>query len=115
MNLDGQVMIVTGGAGAIARAILRAFVDAGARVAVVDTSLERARGAAGEVGGFALAADLSRSDAAETMVRTVISECGRLDGLVHTVGGFAMGSVEQSDAAMFDRMFDLNLRTLFFA
>jgi NADP-dependent 3-hydroxy acid dehydrogenase YdfG len=49
------------------------------------------------------------------MVRAAVEGCGQLDGLIHTVGGFAMGRLEESQPADYDRMFDLNVRTLYHA
>jgi NADP-dependent 3-hydroxy acid dehydrogenase YdfG len=112
-QLDGQVFIVSGGGGAIARPILQAFADAGANVVVVDRGLEHASRAAETIGGLALAADLTTRDGAEQTVEAVITQLGRVDGLIHTVGGFAMGKVLEIDPAQYDQMFDLNVRTLF--
>ena len=47
------------------------------------------------------------------MANAVVGRHGRIDGLVHTVGGFAMGRIVDGDVATYDRMFDLNVRTLF--
>ena len=112
--LSDRVYVVTGGGGAIARAILRAFAGAGAQVVVVDRTLDHARAAAEEVGGLALAADLTTAAGADEMIRATVSARGRVDGLIHTVGGFAMGKVHEVDPAEYDRMFDLNVRSLFY-
>jgi NAD(P)-dependent dehydrogenase (short-subunit alcohol dehydrogenase family) len=115
MTLQDHVYIVTGGGGAIARPILRAFAAAGARPVVVDRTEELARGGADELGALALAADLSSPEVAEAMVRATLEHHGRLDGLIHTVGGFAMGPLVEAEPAIYDRMFELNVRTLFLA
>lgn len=113
--LDGRVYVVTGGSGAIARPLLARLAEAGAKVAVVDRTLEHARAAAQPVSGLPVAADLTRlADAAE-LVRVVERDLGPIDGLIHTVGGFAWGPVKDADPALYDRMFDLNVRTLFYA
>src|SRR5438067_13335970 len=89
-TLADRVIVVTGGGGAIARSVLGAFAGAGAKLAVVDVTEERARAAADEVAGMPLGVDLARPEGAERMVEAVLAKWGRLDGLVHTVGGFAM-------------------------
>jgi NAD(P)-dependent dehydrogenase (short-subunit alcohol dehydrogenase family) len=44
----------------------------------------------------------------------VLAKFGRIDGLVHLVGGFAGGrTVAETDDATFDKMIDLNLRSVF--
>jgi NADP-dependent 3-hydroxy acid dehydrogenase YdfG len=37
-----------------------------------------------------------------------------VDGLIHSVGGFTEGQVKDTDIAAYDKMFDLNMRTLFY-
>jgi NADP-dependent 3-hydroxy acid dehydrogenase YdfG len=114
-ELADQVLIVTGAGGAIAAPIVDALADAGARLALVDTEAARVEERARRVGGLALGADLTTVAGAEGMVREVTAQAGRVDGLVHTVGGFAMGRLAEVDPAVYDRMFDLNVRSLFYA
>src|SRR4051794_7812626 len=104
-SLKDQVYVVTGAGGAIARPILRLFAAAGAQLVVVDRTLEHAQAAAGEVGGLPLAADLTTPAGAEAVVRATVEQRGRVNGLIHTVGGFAMGRVHEVDPAQYDRMF----------
>src|SRR5689334_12092712 len=111
-DVSDQVFIVTGGGGAIARPIVERFSRAGAKVVVVERALEHARARAAEVGGLAVAADLTRAADAAAMVTEVLRTLGRLDGLIHTVGGFVMGALADADEAQYDRMFDVNVRTL---
>ncbi|MBE1492982.1 3-hydroxybutyrate dehydrogenase [Amycolatopsis lexingtonensis] len=58
-DLDGRTALVTGGAGGIGLACVRALAAAGAKVHVVDVDAERAEAAATEAGGWAHAADLT--------------------------------------------------------
>ncbi len=95
--LDSQVYVVTGGKGAIGRAVVAAFEAAGARAVVADLP---------EV-------NLVEASGAERLVQDVLAREGRLDGVVHTVGGFAMGKVHEAPLADYERMMDLNVRTLF--
>jgi NADP-dependent 3-hydroxy acid dehydrogenase YdfG len=96
-KLDGQVYVVTGGKGAIGSAIVAAFGAAGARAVVADLPEVNVLDAA----------------SAERLVQGVLEREGRLDGLVHTVGAFAMGKLHEVPLADYERMFDLNVRSLF--
>jgi NADP-dependent 3-hydroxy acid dehydrogenase YdfG len=111
--IQDRVFIVTGAGGAIAAPIVQRLAAAGTRLALVDRHEDHVRTRAAAVGGVALAADLATLAGAQAMVRAVESALGPVDGLVHTVGGFAMGKVADSDVETYERMFDLNVRALF--
>jgi len=113
-SLKRKVYILTGGSGAIAGAIAQSFAEAGAKLAFVDTQAGAADERAKELGGMSFVANLTRYPDVEALVRQVKGKMGRLDGLIHTVGGFAAVPVKDSDPALYDRMFDLNMRTLFY-
>jgi len=113
--MDRRVYIVTGGGGAIARPILETFAAVGAVVVAADVRATTLPASVAAAGGLALEADLATPAGAERLIREVVDRCGRVDGLVHTVGGFAMGRAHEVDPSQYDRMFDLNVRTLFHA
>lgn len=84
-RLDGQVALVTGGAGILGRVFCRALTDAGARVAVVDLSADAARAVATGIGETAegFGCDVSDPDAVAAAVEAVIARFGRIDVLVN--------------------------------
>ncbi len=112
-STERPVYIVTGGGGAIARPILETFATRGGRVIAADIRLAAVPGVVEARDGFALESDLSTPAGAERLVTEVLARCGRIDGVVHTVGGFNMGRAHEVDPTQYDRMFDLNVRTLF--
>ena len=62
----------------------------------------------------ALPAELSSGDAARKVVAGAIAQFGRIDALVHVMGGFAGGqSVADTDDATLEKMLDLNFRAAF--
>jgi len=86
-GLGGKVVLVTGGAGGIGRAICRKFAEEGANVAVhFHTSSEEAESLAKEIGGIAVHADLRVPSQADEMVAEVISKMGSLDVCVANSG-----------------------------
>src|SRR5439155_17128969 len=64
----------------------------------------------------ALAASLSTGDAARQVVAECAARLGRLDALVHVMGGFAGGqSVADTDDTTLEKMLDVNFRAAFYA
>jgi NAD(P)-dependent dehydrogenase (short-subunit alcohol dehydrogenase family) len=120
MTLAGRAAIVTGGTGALGGAVVRAFLDAGAAVTTTH------RGPAGALDALraalppeararlrAVAADVTRQADVRRLVETATAPAGRLDALVNVVGGFAAGTLLETDEAAWDGMLDLNLRSVY--
>lgn len=84
-RLDGQVAVVTGGAGILGRVFCRALADAGAQVAVLDLLEEQARAAASDIGEAAAGFGCDVSDPASVgaAVDAVMARFGRIDVLVN--------------------------------
>lgn len=112
--LEGKVYVLTGGGGAIAGAIAKSFAKAGAKLALVDAHDGPVNDRAKELGGMPFIANLTHYPDAEALVRQVKAKMGRIDGLIHTVGGFAYAPIKEADPSLYDKMFDLNVRTLFY-
>jgi len=111
-HLTGRVVLITGAAGGLGRAVVAEFLNQGARVWGVL--------APGETNPFpenapaVLRADLSSPEQAAGAVREVLQAAGRLDALVHLVGGFAGGEpLHQTTEETWRRMMTLNLDTAF--
>ncbi len=115
MNLENKVFIITGAGGAISSAINTAFHEAGAKLALADRpgNAERARDQLGA--GLAVGVDLSSLEGAQNMVAATLAHYGRIDGLIHTVGGFSTGKILEFKPDDFTRLFDVNVKTLAFA
>jgi len=79
-GLAGKGVLVTGGAGGIGSACVRAFAAEGARVAVhYNTSRDRAEELAGEVDGVALQADLTDEAAVERLFAGAREALGQVE------------------------------------
>lgn len=86
-GLEGKGVVVTGGAGGIGSAVVRAFAAEGARVAVHYRSSEkRAAALATEVSGVAIGADLTVESEADDLVTRAAEALGRVDVLVANAG-----------------------------
>lgn len=113
-----DVFVITGGAGALADAIAAVFAAAGARLVLVDRAplrgqaSEALRERAAAHGAVPMTADLADANETVAMAREVAETVGPVAGVIHTVGAFAMAPVAAADEGLYDRMLDVNLRTL---
>ncbi len=114
-TLAQQTFLVTGASGAIAASIIDSLADAGARLVLVDREARKVEERAKQVGGLAVAADLTTVAGAAEMVARAKAHFGKVDGLIHTVGAFAWGKLADADDDVYDRMFDVNVRSLYYA
>jgi NAD(P)-dependent dehydrogenase (short-subunit alcohol dehydrogenase family) len=117
-TLDGKVAIVTGGAGALGAAVVTAFLDAGAAVAVpyrAAGDLDQLRERSGipadaKLSGAAL--DLTDEQAVAQYYAAVAAQHGGLDILVNIAGGFGGGKpVHETPWSLWQEQLDLNLKT----
>ncbi len=118
MDFNDRVVIVTGAAGNLGRAVADAFAARGARLVLVDLreqSLAAAFGSAGERRLFA-PANLLEQAQADGVAQEAIDRFGRVDVLCNLAGGFRMGeAVHETSDATWNFLFDLNTRTLLHA
>ncbi|MEC9401820.1 MAG: SDR family NAD(P)-dependent oxidoreductase [Pseudomonadota bacterium] len=104
MLISGQAAFVTGGGSGLGAATARHFASQGAKVAILDFDIDRARAVAEEIGGFAVQADVSD----EAAVGTALDEAiGYLDEtprvVVNCAGvGFAARIVGREGKLSFD-------------
>lgn len=115
--MTDRVVLVTGGAGNLGRAVTRAFLEAGAHVAVPfyktdpPDAVESLRTEFGER-LLVFAFDLTTERGAQEAVREVTEWRGRLDTVAHLVGGYRGGVLlADTPVEVWDRMMDLNLRS----
>jgi 3-oxoacyl-[acyl-carrier protein] reductase len=99
------VSLVTGSARGIGLAVARHLAARGDRVHVVWRTPGRAAEAlADEFGARAHRADLEHADEARALVQAVLRAEGRLDHLVHAVGEYVAGPLEEATPADLRRM-----------
>jgi NAD(P)-dependent dehydrogenase (short-subunit alcohol dehydrogenase family) len=112
--MKGKTVVVTGGFGALGRAVAEAAAQRGASVAALDVAPQAPAGLAERLGPGALligGVDLSTAEGAAKAMAAVKAKYGRLDALINIAGGFRWEKVESGDAATWDFLFALNLKT----
>ena len=119
-DLSGLVIVVAGATGAAGRPLVERLARAGATVVAAGSSSDRintlvaditARIPSGRV--HAAAVDLLDERATREWAARVEGEHGRVDGLVHLVGGWRGGTgIVEADLADWDWLHDMLIRTL---
>lgn len=109
--LAGQVAAITGGARGIGRAMARAFVRQGMRVAIGDLDLEAARRTAEEIGAGTIAVELNVCERAsvERFADEVEAQLGPIDVYVNNAGIMQLSRFLEEDDATAHRMVDINV------
>ena len=119
MLLKDKVAIVTGGAKGIGKGIALKFAEEGCNVVVNARHIEGAQKVAREIkalgrNSLAIAADVSKSEEVEEMVKRIIKEFGKIDILVNNAGGVSGDArIEETTEEDWDRVIDINLKGQF--
>jgi NAD(P)-dependent dehydrogenase (short-subunit alcohol dehydrogenase family) len=117
--LAGRVAVVTGGTGALGQAVTMRLLADGAIVAIpYAVEAERARlteriPAAERQRVILQAVDVIDVKAMTAFAESIVAARGKIDILVAGVGGFAGGSLVETDLETWKRMLDLNLTSVF--
>ena len=126
-DLAGLVIVVAGATGAAGPAVVQRLVAAGATVVVAGSNRDRIKGLVGDITAditarlpsgsqgriHASVVDLLDEQASREWGAQIASEHGRVDGLVHLVGGYRGGDgIVEADLADWDWLQDRLVRTL---
>ena len=114
--LDSRVAIVTGAASGFGAEISRHYVTEGAKVVVADMNEQGAKAVATELGDSAIAVkcDVSKSAEVNNLVAETIRKFGKVDIVVNNAGYTHKNRpLLEVDEATFDRMFDVNVKSIF--
>lgn len=108
MNDSSPVVLITGAAGALGRAVAQRFAADGARLALLDRDAALLAQLFPQA-AFAEAVDITDEAAVAATLQRAVAALGRLDALVHVAGGFEMGdTVDALPRASWERMMALN-------
>lgn len=117
-DIAGKVAIVTGGSRGIGAMIARGFLENGARVYITArkaAELEAAQQELANIGDcIAIQSDLSSLAGIEAFVAEIQQREQRLDILVNNAGTTWGASVEDFPESGWDKVMDLNVKSLFF-
>jgi len=109
-SLRGRHALVTGGASGIGEATVKELVRAGAFVAIADINLSAAESLCTSLGSSqALHLDVTSPQS----ISAAVAQLERLDILVNNAGIGHVGSIEQTEPEDFDRLLNVNVRSVY--
>ena len=115
MKVADKVVIVTGGASGIGRALCRRFAQEGAKAVVVaDMNEEGTKAVADEIQGMPVTCDVRREDDIISMVRLTEKDIGPVDLFCSNAGILTMGGFEVPDES-WQRIWEINVMSHVYA
>lgn len=110
LPLQGQVVVVTGAAGAIGAATAKLFASNGAEVALLDLDQAAVDEVAKQIGGFclALACDVTDPIQISTAYQKICTHFGGVDVLISNAGAAWQGAIGDLSDAVLRKSFELN-------
>lgn len=115
-RLEGKTALITGSARGIGLAFAQRYVSEGARVAIADIDIERARASAQAIGPAAMAVqmDVTSQDCIDHAIEQTVATFGQIDILINNAALFTAAPLTEITRADYDRVFSINVSgTLF--
>lgn len=109
-----QTVLVTGAAGNLGQAVVRQFLSGGAKVIATTLSHEKMDAFANNPSFIHHALDVTDETAVSTFMAQLIREHAEIHVSALLVGGFAMGSIQETTGADLDKLFTLNFKSAYF-
>jgi NAD(P)-dependent dehydrogenase (short-subunit alcohol dehydrogenase family) len=115
MNLKNKVIVVTGGAMGIGRALCQRFAHEGAKAVVVaDLEIEKAQQVAQEIGGLAIQTNVAHEADIINLINQTTERFGPIDLFCSNAGISIHGGAETSDDD-WERIWDINVKAHIYA
>jgi 3-oxoacyl-[acyl-carrier protein] reductase len=110
-----KVAVVTGGSGAIGKAVSKQLIAGGAKVVLIARNEEKGQAAAQELGENAsfFALDITQADNVEELFKKIHADFGRLDYLVNNAGARQDNLLVRMKEEEWDLVIDANLKGMF--
>ena len=114
-KLDGKIALISGGTTGIGASTAKLFQAEGATVIVTGSSSRSVDAARAELPGVeAVISNAADVGASKALVDQVAARHGRIDILFANAGIALFAPLDQVDEALFDRLFDVNVKGVYF-
>jgi NAD(P)-dependent dehydrogenase (short-subunit alcohol dehydrogenase family) len=114
MRLQGKTVVITGGSSGIGYASAQAFIAQGARVLITGRNADALAAVGQELRALTQVADVCNAADLQVLAARVRQEFGHLDVLFANAGVAFASPLEQTSPALFDTLFDTNVKGVFF-
>jgi D-sorbitol dehydrogenase (acceptor) len=118
MQLKDKIAVATGAAAGIGEAVVRRYLDEGAKVVVVDVKpqadLEKTYSDVPADRIVLIQADVTTCEGIEGIISTTVERFGRVDILFNNAAIFDMRPLLDESWEIFDRVFAVNVKGMFF-
>ena len=118
-RVEGEkIVLVTGAAQGIGKAVALKFAKGGYRVAIVDINYEKLLETEKEIKNIsdclALKLDVSNSSDVKSIVKNIMEKFNRIDVLVNNAGIAAFGGIEDVNDELLDKVLSINFKGAFY-
>lgn len=117
-NLQGKVAVVTGGSRGIGAMIARGFVENGVKTYITARRVEELEATAEALSAYgeciAIPGNLADAEGVQAFASELASREERIDILVNNAGASWGASIDEFPEAGWDKIMDLNVKSLFF-
>lgn len=115
-NLEGKVVVITGGSSGIGLATAKRFVEEGAHVVITGRREKELKEAAASIkkNVTTVVGDVSRLEDLDRLYAVVKEKHGHIDVLFANAGAGTIAPLEVATEAHFDQTFDVNVKGMFF-
>ncbi|CAG9858679.1 unnamed protein product [Phyllotreta striolata] len=117
MSFVGKVILITGASSGIGAATAKHFASLGATLALTGRNMDNLKQVACECSTksipLLLTAELTNENETKALLDKTIDHFGRLDVLVNNAGVIETGSIENTTLEQYDRMMNINVRSIY--
>jgi NAD(P)-dependent dehydrogenase (short-subunit alcohol dehydrogenase family) len=117
-NFRDKTVVITGGGSGIGAAMVRRFAKHGAKVAIIEVNLQKAKELVSEISQFSAGircyeADVTDQEKIIHTIKLVIDELESVDVLINNAGISQIGKLDQTREEDFDRVFNVNVKGVY--
>lgn len=113
-RLKDKVILLTGGAQGLGKALAKRLTDEGANIVIGDLNLEGAQKTAEEIGAHAVKLNVADYEDNVAAVNYTVQKYGRLDVVICNAGVAISGAIDEIDIALWKKVIDIDLVGFFY-